>query len=276
MTGSNKPVRSLGGNKSAAYIASGRRNEYFEWEQVYGEPDVWYARFFSYLKIDPAKRSVRAAFLKFEADHPRDADDEEADPVVEERELSTNGKTFEWDERIKLTRVRTGRMADWYDNSVKWHWIERAHAYDRHQYTQALEQIAQRRLQAMLDAADLGELLRKKATTAARLLSAVTQHVGTHEGKEVVIMAANLTPEQIIRMAEVGVKIEQLALGAPTENIQIASANPADATTSSSVKDQLRARLIAIKERRQQVDAIIDGNEGPVMIVPPPEQQEAG
>lgn len=277
MPGRNTAITSLGGDKRSNWIASGRRNEFFEWDRVFGEPDIWYARFFSYLKLDPAKRSVRAAFLAFEREHPREEDDEEADPILEERELTSNGKTFEWDERIKMTRLRTGRMSHWYEQSTKWHWTERAHAYDRHQYTQALETLSARRLQAAIEAADLGETLRKKAASAARLLSAVTQNVGTHEGKDVIIMAANLTPEQIIRMAEVGVRIEQLALGSPTENIAIATSGAQDAAAATSIKDQLRQRLMAIKARRAQVDAVAEslGDDGPVMVVPPPEDDEA-
>lgn len=262
------PARSLGGNKPANVLAS-RRNEFFEWDQLYGEPDVWYARFFCYLKLDPTRRSVQLAKRTFIESHPVELDEDER-LIEEERIYHYNSDTLQWEDTIKLSRMPRGATKTWYEQSEKWHWTERAHAYDRHLYQTTLEAIAQRRLKAAVEAADLGEELRTKAAQAAKLLVATTQAAGVHpdDGRAIYILAANLTPEQIVRMAEVGVKIEQLALGSPTENIAQVE-HPVEQAVESA-RERLKQKLFAIKERRAQASTM-DG--GPIAVIPAPDSE---
>lgn len=105
----------------------------------------------------------------------------------------------------------------WYPVARRWKWEDRALAYDREQDRVFLKRFEKRRQTSLLEIADLGEMFRKKAALAAKLITTVTQSLGVHDGREVMVMKADLTPDQIVRLAECGVKLEQLALGNPTE-----------------------------------------------------------
>jgi hypothetical protein len=102
-------------------------------------------------------------------------------------------------------------------------WRERAAEYDRHQDEVIREALVTRRLQARQETADLGELLRKKAANAARMLVAVTQQAGEMNGREVWILEVKLTPSDIARLASTGVELERLALGESTENLDLSA-----------------------------------------------------
>jgi hypothetical protein len=112
--------------------------------------------------------------------------------------------------------------------------------------------LQRRRIKSLTEVADLGETLRRKAATAARMMSAVTQSVGTHEGHEVIVMASNLTPDQIARLAEVGVKIEQLALGNPTDRPELVGDADRPLVNVENAKDVLKRKLAEIRARRQE------------------------
>jgi translation initiation factor 2B subunit (eIF-2B alpha/beta/delta family) len=129
-------------------------------------------------------------------------------------------------------------------------WEERALAYDRHEDKKLMDQLQQRRLKSLLEVADLGETLRKKAATAARMLSPISQTIGTQDGRDVLIMAVTLTPDQIVRMADIGTKIEQLALGNPTENMAVVEA-PSTATTENA-RTMLDKKLEEIRQRQKE------------------------
>lgn len=69
------------------------------WDQVEGEPDLWYARFVAYLRMG-SKRSVNALF---------------------KRETKKNQE-----------KPRGNAGPDWYDAEKEWNWKERARSYDEH------------------------------------------------------------------------------------------------------------------------------------------------
>jgi hypothetical protein len=97
-------------------------------------------------------------------------------------------------------------------------WAERADAYDDDRRQKTLAELEERRLQAQVETADLGRLLRQKAHNAARLLVAVEQRAGADAaGREIVVLEVKMSPHEISRMAEVGVALERLALGESTE-----------------------------------------------------------
>jgi hypothetical protein len=193
------------------------------WEQQREESGGAYERFLVYLKMDRAERSVRGAYSVYRAAN--------GDPPLEQH---------------------GNAPANWYEDSRKWRWEERALVYDRDEDRKIMAALQRRRIKSLTEVADLGETLRRKAATAARMMSAVTQSVGTHEGHEVIVMASNLTPDQIARLAEVGVKIEQLALGNPTDRPELVGDADRPLVNVENAKDVLKRKLAEIRARRQE------------------------
>ncbi len=97
--------------------------------------------------------------------------------------------------------------ASWRRWFVGYDWQERALAYDRYQDDYLRAKLESRRLQARLDTAELGALLRQKAADAAGQL--------TTDSK--------LSPTHVARLAKVGAELEMLALGEPTGRIALVS-----------------------------------------------------
>jgi hypothetical protein len=192
------------------------------WEQQEREDGHQYEQFQTFLLMPRAERSIKGAWLKYNATHG-------------------------------VESAREGPNSTFYFRTREWRWEERALAYDRHEDQVLLRRLQERKLKSLVETADLGEMLRKKAMTAARMLSAVTQSVGTHDGREVMIMAVNLTPDQIVRMSDIGTKIEQLALGNPTESLAITDA-PSAATTENA-RDLLGKKLAEIRKRREEAES---------------------
>jgi hypothetical protein len=98
-------------------------------------------------------------------------------------------------------------------------WQDRAAAYDEREDARIRAELEARRLRARLETADLGQTLRQKAANAARIIVAVTQEFVDENGQRVRVMKTDLKPHEIARLAEVGVDLERLALGEPTENV---------------------------------------------------------
>ncbi len=134
----------------------------------------------------------------------------------------------------------------------RWHWKDRALAYDRAQDKKMLEAIEGRRLRSRLAAADLGETLRTKAQSAAKEIKAISRTMDVRDGIVVEIVTPNLSPEQIVRMAETGVKIEQLALGNPTDStLVMGDPDRPVGITVETARDVLAQRLAQIRARRE-------------------------
>jgi hypothetical protein len=202
----------LSGDGSSVHIPKAK-----SWERQDDEPDGAWAAFKVFRDMDPEKRSVRAAYEVY------------------------SGRTLETEQQCPGSH---------YELSAKWKWKERVIAYEREYERRVMQRIARKRLKAMEEIADLGETLRKKAATAARMITAVAQSVGMHDGKEVLIMAVNLTPDQIVKFADAGTRIEQLALGMPTERIE-GSEKPSDVTLDNA-RMQLKKRILEIRARREE------------------------
>lgn len=129
------------------------------------------------------------------------------------RDMSPGDRSLNAAYRASKGRQKGRASGTWH----KWYghgWKARATAYDRYQDEQRRQQLEERRLRALAEQADLGELLRKKAAVAARALVSVTQRI-EHEGKEVRILAVKLKPNEIARLAQVGADLERSALGVP-------------------------------------------------------------
>jgi hypothetical protein len=192
------------------------------WEQQPEESSLRFDQFRTYLLMARHERTIRASW-------------------------------FKWMETIGRPVPASGEPGgEFFNHANAWRWEERAAAYDRAEDRKMLERLQNRRIASLLEIADLGETLRKKAANAARMLTPVTQSIGQHDGREVMIMAVNLTPDQIVRMADIGTKIEQLALGNPTELTGFVEA-PTQATQENA-RALLDKRLAEIKKRRDEAD----------------------
>jgi hypothetical protein len=67
--------------------------------------------------------------------------------------------------------------------------------------------IESQRAKRMLDTF-AGWTLRERAAAAARMLVPVTQTIGERDGREVILLATNMKPSEIARLAQVGVELE--------------------------------------------------------------------
>lgn len=193
----------------------------YAWEQQDGEPDNQFLWFLAYLRMERGERSVTDAFYKFHNIEDRESSDEKPNSY-------------------------------WFEVSRTWKWKQRALEYDRRQDRIALRKLEARRFASLVEVAELGETLRKRATAAAKLLSPVTRSLGMHDGREVVVMEVALSPDQIVKLADVGVKLEQLALGNPTAR-EVVEEQPS--SDLSNAKDKLRQKLDEIRSRRAAANA---------------------
>lgn len=200
------------------------------WEQQEGEDGEGFERFVSYLNMERSERSISACYRKV-------------------NNLPANAP-------IGIS---------WRDQATRNRWKERALAWDREVDKRLMKKLADRRLRSLLPTADLGALLREKAMQGARAIApieAITQTMP--DGRTVMILKTPLTPEQIVKMAEVGVKLEQLAIGNPTERSHLGGDAEAPlAVTLDSAKGVLRTRLEAIQKRRAEAERTAeDDDEG--------------
>jgi hypothetical protein len=97
--------------------------------------------------------------------------------------------------------------------------------------------------------------MQKKAAAAIRLMTAVEQRVGTDaQGREIVVLETKLSPADAARLAEVGVKLEALAMGDPTERVQHGEdpGAPFGIATEDTAKEVMRKKLEVIRLRRAE------------------------
>jgi hypothetical protein len=114
-------------------------------------------------------------------------------------------------------------------------------------------QFERRRLNALADIADLGETMRKKASAAIRMMTAVEQRITNENGQDVIVLEVKLTPTEAVKLAETGAKLELLALGEPTERMAMGEDPnaPFGAVEVDAAKDELRKRIEEMRRRRQ-------------------------
>ena len=136
-----------------------------------------------------------------------------------------------------------------------WSWVERAQAYDRHVDAVHRSVLENARLKARVDTMNLGRGMREKAAEALIVLEAVVyQNIKNPDGVVERVMRSALTPSQIAKLAEVGVKLERLAVGEDDPG-QFTGAGAGGITAVQvNVKigdDELVKRAQAIIEARQ-------------------------
>jgi hypothetical protein len=155
------------------------------WDRQPEETDKSFAAFRSYLALGP-DRTVTEAFYRH------------YDKVRGEDNFNANA------------------LYRWYH---KYAWAERASAYDLHFEQKALEELERQRLQSRVETAELGQKLRRTAKDALDGLADTlyeTKKVKdpvTGEVREVRKLKKRLSPNEIVKLAEAGAKLERLALG---------------------------------------------------------------
>lgn len=154
------------------------------WERQPGESDSDWHRFVIYRNMDPSVRSKRAAYAVSRG----------LPNTPESRRKMEPGNYF-------------------WAATKQWRWEERVRAYDQHVDNMILERLEGRRMRARLETADLGQAMRQKAAEALQELRAVITETKVIDGKTIKATRVALTPAQIARIAEIGVKLERLALG---------------------------------------------------------------
>lgn len=192
------------------------------WEQESAEPAAAFAAFRAFLAMDRAERSVRSAY----AAHSGRTDE------------SPPGSFFEW--------------------ARDWRWKERALAFDREVDRIAMERLRTKRLKSLEMTAELGAVLKAKALSAIRTITAVSQQVGIRDGREVWVIETRMSPMDVARFAEVGAKLEMLALGGPTERTELMGNAEAPLVISvDNAKEKLRDRLTTIQKRRELANGVV-------------------
>jgi len=97
-----------------------------------------------------------------------------------------------------------------WDLSSKWDWLKRAEVYDLHM--QRLKQAAQEKARI-----EMAERQAKEGTTLQNIAMGGVKNLLDATGQ--VRKDVEMTPSVIARLLEVGVKIERLARGEPTDNV---------------------------------------------------------
>lgn len=96
---------------------------------------------------------------------------------------------------------------------ARYKWDDRVAAYDRHMDDIWLKELEGQRVRARIETVDLGRALRQKAAEALQELRSVVYVTKTVDGQKVQVPRSSLSATQIVRLAEVGVKLERMALG---------------------------------------------------------------
>lgn len=112
-------------------------------------------------------------------------------------------------------RATWTRVPDAYSLWKKmYRWEERCEAFDRFEDAEALKQLNSRRIQSRLETATIGRVLRQRAFEALEVLEATLYEYHLDEdGVRQRIARSALSPAQIVKLADIGVKLERLALG---------------------------------------------------------------
>lgn len=171
-----------------------------------------YRAFFTYFLTQDPPRTLNEAYRRYLRDKgpPSGQDRATFEAKIAQKQAPGNWRRWYRGQRADGEAIEGAKT-----------WAERADAYEDDQQKKILAELEDRRLQAQLETADLGRLLRQKALNAARMLVAVEQSAGTDPaGREIVVLEVKMSPHEISRMAEVGVAIERLALGEPTERLE--------------------------------------------------------
>ncbi len=119
--------------------------------------------------------------------------------------------TDQLERSVKKVAEKVGRSVRMmWDLSSKWDWLKRAEAYDLHM--QRLKQAAQEKARI-----EMAERQAKEGTTLQNIAMGGIKNLLDEKGQ--VRKDIEMTPSVIARLLEVGVKIERLARGEPTDTV---------------------------------------------------------
>lgn len=131
------------------------------WQQMEGEPWLWYQRFIKYYIPQGPGRSIYKAYETMVAtEHPEVA----------------AARRKKKEEEGELTTKKSHNVTDWSKNVGKWFWRERAKAYDRFTMQSALAQVDLARL-TLLGAANVAAMALKEALSNERLKVAAAKEI---------------------------------------------------------------------------------------------------
>jgi hypothetical protein len=199
-----------------------------EWEQQPEEPNGMFEDFLAYLALPRGDRTIAGAF-----------------------QIRTGGE------------VGAKPPGSFYDMAEKYQWKDRARAYDREADRKIYAKIESQRATSLLGIFEAGRVLRERAAAAAKMISPVTQTIGERDGREVILVETKLTASEIARLHQVGLEMEQLAAGNPTERIQLQgdAENPLMVTVDNA-KGELLKKIKDIRKRREMAEqAAEEGDE---------------
>lgn len=98
--------------------------------------------------------------------------------------------------------------------STFFRWEERIQAFDAAEDRRMTEELYQRKLRARVATADVGQKMRSKAVEALSAMRAIVyKWVKDENGERVRVKRSALSPNEIVRLADIGVKLERLGLG---------------------------------------------------------------
>jgi len=153
------------------------------WERQPGETDLAWDAFCTFRDLDPGERTIKRTY-------------EVVSGHTVERASTPNGD-------------RVSPSMNMYRYNKEYRWQERAFAYDRYMDDKYRKELEASRVRARVETADLGRTMRRKAAEALAELQTILY---IKQGDQVVLRNA-LNASQIVRLAEVGVRLERLALG---------------------------------------------------------------
>lgn len=185
--------------------------DYEMWERQPAEGDKQFKAFQVFRDMDPADRKLSTCFQIVQGD---------------------------W-------RATTDQFSRW---SKEFRWNDRVVAYDMYVDNKIRKELESRRLAARKATADLGRAMRDKAWQALQALEAIIyQWVVDEDGNRAKEARSALSPRQITQLAEVGTKLERLALGegvsmTAAPSLTMVQVNIGDDELVTRAKDAIAAR----------------------------------
>lgn len=134
-----------------------------------------------------------------------------------------------------------GRMRFAEYMSSQWRWRKRCEAWDLEQERLWHAELAVKRKEAAERHVSIAKLVQSRALDRFRTLA-----------------AAELTPSEARLYFDLSVKIERLALGESTENLQHGGDADRPIEVNISARERLKEKIAAIRERRATVDRLIE------------------
>lgn len=150
---------------------------------------------------------------------------------------------------------------------VRWRWRERANAHDIYMDRKHLATLEADRLQAMREATVVGRALRRKALEAAQALQATMYEeiMDLQTGEVTYQLRASLNPNEIVKLAQVGVALEREALGLDVHvgrggtQVNVAIGMQTLNLDSDRALQSKAAEILKVRERQFQ---ILEGERG--------------